>query len=183
MAIIRLKMTTAFPIFYDELFKLRQIVETDVNNIFIGLSHPDVIKYYGINYSSLSDTQEQMKWFTALEESGTGKWWAITNIDNSEFYGSIGVNNLSKVHKKAEIGFWLLPEYWGKGIMKKAIDLVCNYAFNEMKSHRIEALVETENKNSKCLLNKLNFNHEGTFVDYEIKNGNFISLDCYAKFH
>ena len=176
-------MSTVFPIFLEEVFQLRQIVNTDINNIFLGLSHPDIVKYYGVNYSSLSDTQEQMKWFAKLEENGTGIWWAITSHQNSDFYGAIGFNNLSKVHKKAEIGFWLLPEYWGKGIIKKAADLVCNYAFSELKLHRIEALVETENKNSKRLLNKLNFNLEGTFVDCEIKNGNFISLDCYAKLH
>ncbi|TCC93516.1 N-acetyltransferase [Pedobacter frigiditerrae] len=176
-------MYNVFPNFLEEGFQLRQIVDEDINKIFLGLSHPDIVKYYGVNYSSLYDTQEQMKWFAELEESGTGIWWAINSPQNSDFYGAIGLNNLSKIHQKAEIGFWLLPEYWGKGIMKIAVDLVCNYAFKELKLHRIEALVETENKNSKNLLNKLSFNHEGTFIDYEIKNGNFISLDCYAKLH
>ena len=67
--------------------------------------------------------------------------------------------------------------------MMNAIPLVCEYAFKTLKIHRIEALVETENKASKRLLARLNFNFEGTLVDYEIKNGAYISLDSYAKFH
>lgn len=67
--------------------------------------------------------------------------------------------------------------------MVKAVPLVCEYAFQTLKIHRIEAMVETENKASKQLLAKLNFNFEGTLIDYEIKNGAYISLDSYAKFH
>lgn len=176
-------MATIFPILKEDCFLLRQIVAEDIHEIYQGLSHPDVIKYYGVSYNSLADTKAQMKWFADLEAEGTGIWWAIVNKENMAFYGAIGFNNLSTVHQKAEIGFWLLPAYWGKGIMSKAIARVCDYAFNKLNLHRIEALVETENGNSKNLLKKSNFNYEGTFVDYEIKNGNFISLESYAKFY
>ena len=162
---------------------LRQIVPTDINNIYLGLSHPEIIKYYGVSYDSLSATQSQMRWYKALEENRTGIWWAIVDLKQNIFYGAIGFNNISTIHQKAEIGFWLLPAYWGKGIMKNALQLACTYGFNELKLHRIEALVETANSNSKKLLEKLSFAHEGTLVDYEIKNNNFISLDSYAKFH
>lgn len=162
---------------------LRQIVDDDLSNIYKGLSHPAIVRYYAVSYGSIIATKEQMTWFKDLEKTNTGIWWAITDVNNKLFYGAIGLNNLSKPHKKAEIGFWLLPEYWGKAIMKIAINLVCGYAFNELKLHRIEALVETENKNSKSILIKSEFQYEGTMVDCEIKNGNFISLESYAKLH
>jgi len=176
-------MNEIFPILKVDDLILRQIIIDDLPNIFSGLSNPAIIKYYGVSYNSLDETQEQMEWFAALEKDGTGVWWAIVNVENKMFLGAVGLNNLSQIHKKAEIGFWLLPAYWGKGVMKKAIELVCNYAFAELNLHRIEALVETENINSKKILIKSNFNYEGTMVDCEIKNGNFISLESYAKLH
>ena len=176
-------MNEIFPILTVDDLVLRQIIADDLPNIFRGLSHPAIIKHYGISYKSVAETQEQMEWFASLEKNKTGVWWAITNIQNTIFFGAIGLNNLTQTHKKAEIGFWLLPDCWGKGIMKKAIKLVCNYAFAELSLHRIEAFVETENTNSKKILIKSNFNYEGTMVDCEIKNGNFISLESYAKLH
>lgn len=176
-------MDKNFPFIAHEDFTLRQILSSDIANIYKGLSHPEVVKYYGVSYDNLLATEEQMKWFKDLKETNTGIWWAIVNIENTIFYGAIGLNNLSYVHKKAEIGYWLLPEYWGQKLMKNAIPLVCNYAFDVLKIHRIEALVESENNNSKKLLEKLNFNFEGRLIDYEIKNGNYISLDSYAKFN
>lgn len=59
--------------------------------------------------------------------------------------------------------------------------LIYNYGFDELGLHRIEGFVETENKNCKNAMAKLDFQHEGTMKDCEIKNGQFISLDIYVK--
>lgn len=162
---------------------LKQFTDSHMPQVFEGLSNPDVIKYYGVSYLTLAETQNQMKWFKSLEENGSGIWWAIHSLDNGHFYGAIGFNNLSKEHRKAEIGFWLLPPYWGKGIMHEAIKLACQYGFEQANLHRIEAMVESKNKNCKALLSKLNFKQEGTLHECEIKNNDFIDLDIYAKFN
>ena len=161
--------------------QLRKITQSDLENIYIGLSNPDVIKYYGISFSNLESTKEQMTWFTELEKTKTGIWWAICSHDNRIFYGAGGLNDKSEEHKKAEIGLWLLPEFWGKGIMAESMPLICNYGFNQLGLHRIEGLVESNNQNCKKAMAKLDFHFEGTMRDCEIKNGKFISLDIYAK--
>lgn len=123
-----------------------------------------------------------MKFFRDLEKNNTGIWWAVCSIDNHEFYGAGGLNSLSKQHKKAEIGFWLLTEHWGKGIMKEALPLIWNYGFDTLELHRIEGIVESENLVCKKAIEKLGFEYEGTMKECEFKNGRFISLDMYAKF-
>ena len=161
---------------------LRAIRDSDIVHVFNGLSDPEVIKYYGISFKSLEQTKEQMIWFADLEKNKKGIWWAICLQSDGSFLGAAGLNDLSTQHKKAELGFWLLPKKWGKGIMSEALPLILEYSFDTLDLHRIEAFVETENKNCKTLLEKLNFNFEGTMVDSEIKNGAFISIDTYAKF-
>lgn len=164
-----------------ERLLLRQFIERDLENVFKGLSDPETIKYYGVSYQTLEDSKEQMKFFADLEKEGTGIWWAICSLDDNTFYGAGGLNSLNKEHKKAEIGFWLLKEYWGQGIMTEAMPLICKYGFDNLGLHRIEGLVETDNLNCINGMKKLDFNHEGTMKDCEIKNGKFISLDIYAK--
>jgi ribosomal-protein-alanine N-acetyltransferase len=174
-------MTREFPIIKTQRLLLRQFVENDLENVFKGLSHPDIIKYYGVSYQTLEATKEQMTFFADLEQNETGIWWAICSLDNQIFYGAGGLNSLIKEHKKAEIGFWLISDYWGKGIMKEAMPLICDYGFKKLGLHRIEGIVETENQNCKNVMAKLDFQHEGTMKECEIKNGKFISLDIYAK--
>ncbi len=174
-------MTTEFPIIKTERLLLRQFADNDLENVFKGLSHPDIIKYYGVSYQTLEAAKEQMKFFADLETNGTGIWWAVCSPDNKIFYGAGGLNSVSKDHNKAEIGFWLLPEFWGKGIMTEAMPLICKFGFDKLGLHRIEGIVETENKNCKNAMAKLDFQHEGTMKEAEIKNGRYISLDMYAK--
>jgi len=173
-------MQSAFPNLKTDRLLLRQFVADDLQNVYRGLSHPDIIKYYGVSYQTLEATKAQLLFFADLEKNETGIWWAICNHDNTVFFGASGLNDLSKEHKKAEIGFWLLPDFWGQGIITEAVPLVCDYGFNNLGLHRIEAIIETENKNSKTVMTKLNFSHEGTMKECEIKNGKFISLDIYA---
>lgn len=174
-------MKTEFPTLKTERLLLRQFVASDIENVFKGLSHPDIIKYYGVSYQTVEATKEQMIFFADLEKEGTGIWWAICSLDNQNFYGAGGLNNLNKEHKKAEIGFWLLTDFWGQGIMNEAMPLLCDYGFDKLGLHRIEGIVETENINCKKAMSKLNFDLEGTMRECEIKNGKFISLDIYAK--
>ncbi len=169
-----------FPEIRTNRLYLRQFIAEDLANVFKGLSHPDIIKYYGVSYHSMEATKAQLDFFAGLEENETGIWWAVCSPDNSIFYGAGGLNDLKREHKKAEIGFWLLSDHWGKGIMLEAIPLICKYGFEELGLHRIEGIVETKNSNCKKAMAKLNFSHEGTMIDCEIKNGEFISLDIYA---
>ncbi len=159
---------------------LRGLSSDDIRYVYEGLSHPEVIRHYGVSFNSLEATKEQMDWFATLEQTGQGKWWAICSPDNSVFYGAGGLNNVNKQHKKAEIGFWLLPQYWGMGILQEVFPFICRFGFEQLGLHRIEGFVESDNLKCKKAMAKLAFRHEGTLQDCEIKNGRFISLDVYA---
>ena len=172
----------SFPTIQTTRLLLRAFQPEDISQVFYGLSHPQVIPYYGVSFSSLEATREQMDWFANLEQTGKGIWWAICSANNQIFYGAGGLNAINREHRKAEIGFWLLPEYWGQGIMQEAVPLILNHGFRTFNLHRIEGFVESENHNCKRALAKLDFVHEGTMKDCEVKNGRLISLDIYAKF-
>lgn len=174
-------MNNSFPILKTERLLLREFVETDMEFVFKGLSHPEIIRYYGVNYSTMEAAREQMIWFKQLLEKGTGIWWAICSSANNVFFGAAGLNDLSKAHQKAEIGYWLMPEYWGKGIITESPPLICNYGFEMLELHRIEAIVETENLRSMRVMERLDFQHEGTLKECEFKNGNFVCVHIYGK--
>ena len=170
-------MENNFPLIKTNRLLLREIIDADLENIFNGLSNPNVIKHYGISFDTIDATKEQMSWFADNKQL----WWAICALDNKTFYGAVGLNDINPKENKAEIGLWLLPEFWGKGIMKEVLPLITNYGLKQLKLHRIEGFVETENSNCKKAMSKLDFEYEKTIKDCEIKNGKSISVDIYAK--
>lgn len=169
-----------FPELFSDRFCLQQIVPTDQQFIYEGLSHPEVIAFYGVSFDSFESTATQMQFYNSLIQEGTGTWWKIVERESGGRVGAIGFNNYQPKHKKAEIGYWLLPSYWRQGIVGDVLPLVVDFMKREYDIHRIEALIEEGNERSCRALEKAGFALEGVMRDCEIKNGKYISLHIYS---
>ena len=75
-----------FPEIKSERLLLRQITQNDLDNVYQGLSDPEVIRYYEVSFKTREETREQMKWFADLEKNGTGIWWAVCSSNNNLFF-------------------------------------------------------------------------------------------------
>jgi [ribosomal protein S5]-alanine N-acetyltransferase len=171
-----------FPEIKTNRLRLRQIVESDHSKIFEGLSNPDVVRHYGVSYQSLEEAKAQMEWFSYLEKTKTGIWWAVCSRDDNEFYGAGGINNVDEAEKKAELGYWLLPKFWSQGILSESLPHIIDYAFNALGLDRVEGVVEDENLICKKRISRLGFVHMESLDHHEFKNGRFINLKVYV-FH
>ena len=161
-------------------YTLKPIQQSDIANIHKGLGDPEVTKYYDVHFATLEATQEQMDWYAGLVKDAKGAWWAIYDKADNSFCGAGGYNSLEKDHQKAEIGFWLLKECWGRGIMKEVMPLLFKLGFEELNLNRIEGYVVSSNDKCKRGLEKINFTYEGTMRECEVKNGELISIDIYS---
>ena len=161
-------------------FSLQNILPEDQPFIFEGLSHPHVIPFYGVQYKTLEETSAQMQYYNQLIKNGEGLWWKIVDQQTGEKKGAIGYNNFSAQHNKCEVGYWLLPRFWGQGIITEVLQKVIAYLLDEKGLHRIEALVETGNDLSCRVAEKAGFQLDGTMRDCERKEGRYISLHMYS---
>ena len=97
--------------------------------------------------------------------------FGIFKHDNS----LIGTINLFQVLRgslqSAFIGYFLNEQHNGKGYMTEAVRLVVDYAFIELKLHRIEAGVMPHNIGSIRVLEKSGFHKEGIAVKNVKING------------
>ncbi|HEX6180287.1 MAG TPA: GNAT family protein [Chitinophagaceae bacterium] len=169
-----------FPELASERFLLQRIQREDQAFVFEGLSHPQVIPYYGVWYDSLEDTAAQMDFYDDQWKAGTGCFWKIVDQETEERIGVIGFNNYQQKHNKAEIGYWLLPRFWRQGIVAEVLPVVIRYMQEERKIHRIESMVEEGNEDSYKVMERAGFVYEGTMRDCEIKRGKYISLRIYS---
>jgi [ribosomal protein S5]-alanine N-acetyltransferase len=172
---------TMVPVIETSRLLLRPIVQQDIHQVFEGLSHPEVIRHYGVWFDTLESTQAQMDWYAQLVKEDSGRCWALTvKTNGSVLTGVIVLNNWNKYHRRADIGYWLMPAFMGQGIMTEALRPVLDYAFREMTIHRIEAEIEPANTASIAIALKLGFCYEGTKRQVEIKHGNFTDLSIYS---
>ncbi|WMW80593.1 GNAT family protein [Undibacterium cyanobacteriorum] len=170
-----------FPELRSARFVLRQILQSDLNALYVGLSDPRVNLYYGIAYHSEAATQEQLDWYRSLENDGNGVWWAICAAQRpQQLIGACGIYEIDHYNRNADIGYWLSPQVWGQGVMQECLKLIFEYAFRQLQLHRLEAEVEIDNIASRKLLEKLGFMHEGRRRQVSWRGEKFVDLDYFG---
>jgi len=179
-------MDTGSPLTFPELcttrFLLRRILPADRDIVFRGLSDPRVVAHYGVSYATLEATQVQMSWFEEIFAQGTGVWWGICRPSYpSELLGAAGLNDLCARHRRAELGYWLLPEHWGQGVARECVTTLLRHAFERMHLYRVGAEADVGNARSIRLLRRLGFQFEGTRRAYELKDGRHLDLMLFAR--
>lgn len=92
-------------------------------------------------------------------------YWAITKTGEDKLMGTICLFDFLSDLKKCEIGYELLAEYQGQGIMIEAAKKVIEYASKTLQLKTIDALTHTDNQNSTKLLKKLNFKKLNDIVE------------------
>jgi len=102
---------------------------------------------------------------------------------NGEYAGNIALIKESDVyHHSAEIGYFLGEPYWNKGIMTKAVRLICAYGFKNLDIVRIHTGVFDYNLASQRVLEKCGFVKEGVFKNAVCKEGKIFNEIRYATF-
>jgi ribosomal-protein-alanine N-acetyltransferase len=84
-----------------------------------------------------------------------------------ELVGQLNVSNI--VHGSVEnayIGYWMHPNFAGRGIMPIAVALATDYAFKIVGLHRVEIAIRPENLASLQIVRKLGFRYEGTKLSF-----------------
>jgi [ribosomal protein S5]-alanine N-acetyltransferase len=145
---------TPFPILTTERLTLRQLAIDDEQQIFILRSDSEINKYLDRQVSNTSD--DARGFICKITESGS-LYWAITFSDKNLLVGTICLFGFSDENYKCEIGYELLTNFQGQGIMTEAMEKVIDYAFDTIKVKKIEAFLHRDNLSSIKLLEKFSF--------------------------
>ena len=97
----------------------------------------------------------------------------------------IGQINLSGIIYGAlrggHIGYWLDRNFSNKGYMTRAVNIVTNFAFDELELHRIEINIRPENEPSIRVAEKCGYLYEGLRPRYLHIDGQWRDHHCFVK--
>lgn len=93
--------------------------------------------------------------------------------DSHEQVGSIGytVLNDTPVGKIVHAGYFIYPEFWGKGYTTEAFQRVLAFAFSDNNVYRVSTGCLAENIGSERVMQKCGLIKEAEHIDYEWHDG------------
>ena len=146
-----------------ERLLIRQWVPDDWKRLRPLVTDPRVLRYIG-DGKPWSD--ERIRKFVdgGIQQAQLRGWvlWPVIYKQDSELIGFCGFN--STFAPDVEIGWWLLPEYWGRGLATEAARAVLEYGYRQFHFPRVISVAQPANVASIRIMQKLGMRFEKTFV-------------------
>lgn len=111
---------------------------------------------------------------------GTDVQFCITLKSTQEVIGCIDLFTITRVHQRAEMGYWVGVDHWGKGYCTEAAQAIAKYAFNELKLNKLIARHMATNPASGKVMTKIGMTKEGYLRQQIVKNSRFVDMVEYG---
>ncbi len=161
---------------------LRRLDKSDASQIIALRGDAENMKY--IPRPLVTTTEQALEHFAMIDakiESNEGINWAITlKADPGKLLGIIGHYRIQPENFRSEIGYMLLREFHGRGIITEAIRAALVYGFEVMNLHSVEAIIDPHNFGSERVLQKNGFVKEAHILENEFFDGKFIDTVIYS---
>lgn len=147
---------------------LREINESHIDDI-LRIRSNELINQY-VKRNSPKNNYDALEFILHIRRRTQNNeiiFWGISYKDQRNLIGTICLWNFAQDRKTAEVGYELLPEYHGKGIMTEALKSVLEYGFNILNLQEVLAFTHRNNTKSQILLIKQGFVLQEGKVDEE----------------
>jgi [ribosomal protein S5]-alanine N-acetyltransferase len=165
-----------------ERLLLRKLRLEDARAMFAYASDPEVTRYVLFDtHRSIEDSVAFLRFAVEGYERGDFGGWGVVLKDSGAFVGTCGVDyGYAPEHARAELGYVLAREHWGKGLMPEAVRAVIRFGFGRMELNRIQARCIAENTASARVMEKAGMTYEGTLREYELIKGAYRDMKFYS---
>jgi RimJ/RimL family protein N-acetyltransferase len=117
----------------------------------------------------------------ALRARGEFLGLAVTDATRRPFLGQVMLHTVAWRHRRAEVGYWLVPAARGRGTGRTAVGLLVDWAFAALPLDRIEITTTAENAAARGLARSLGFAEEGIMRARNHERGRAVDIVMLAR--
>lgn len=161
----------SLPVLSAERVTLRPLAMPDAPILHSFFSDPETMRYWSsLPHPDESHTRALVASTGSGFESRTILQWGIARNDDSRLLGTVTL--MPELNQpRAELGYVLGREHWGKGYAGEAQRRVVEFGFGDLALHRLEADTHPGNEASARSLERLGFRREGVLRERWIVDG------------
>lgn len=161
---------------------IRNLKSKDLSAFNFYRSNPDITKYQGFDTQTMEESKRFIESQIDKKFGNPGEWvqYAIEHKPTAVLIGDCAIKLNENDARIAEIGITISHTEQQKGYAKEAMLGILNFLFGIKNFHRVEGIVDVENKASIKMLESIGFRREGHFVENIFFNGKWGSEYQYA---
>jgi ribosomal-protein-alanine N-acetyltransferase len=114
-------------------------------------------------------TPQEARTYLELQQASTaerlGYYWAIADGEEDKLVGAVGLSFRDR--QRASLGYWVLHAHRGNGYAGLALRLVTGWAFEALRTPRLELTVEPWNEASIRTAEGVGFSREGLLRSWQ----------------
>jgi len=142
--------------------RLRQFQPRDVDGLHACFGDVEAMRYW--NFPACRSKAETTRWIEILARTTSPhsyQAWALAEKRSDRCIGLVNYHHREAHNRRLEIGYILAPAHHRQGLMTEALQAFMAFCFDELHTHRIEAMISPDNLASIRLVERLGFAREG----------------------
>ena len=156
----------AFPRLRGTRLCLRGPRADDADAVFALFSDPAVMRYWSRPpMAARAEAEGRIAEYAEDFRARKALQWVIATRANDEVIGTCALFRFESRQRRAETGYALRSDHWGRGLAGEAVALALDWGFRTLGLDCIEADIDRRNTGSRKLLGRLGFTSEGLLRD------------------
>jgi RimJ/RimL family protein N-acetyltransferase len=140
----------------------REMTPHDLDDMAALLSDPDVMRYYP-RPKSREEASAWIAWSRRLYQAHGFGLWLLTLRNTGEFVGDCGLTPQQvDGSTEIEVGYHIRTAFQGRGLATEAASACRDYARDVLKADRLVAIIDSRNRPSQRVAEKLGLKVERT---------------------
>jgi RimJ/RimL family protein N-acetyltransferase len=116
-----------------------------------------------------------------LRARGENLTLVVSDAPDGAFLGTVALHSIAWRHRRAELGYWLIPAARGRGLARTAAALLTEWAFATLPLDRLEITTVPGNAPALKLAAAIGFQREGLMRARNFERGRPVDLVMLAR--
>jgi ribosomal-protein-alanine N-acetyltransferase len=168
------------PELHGERVRLRELRPSDAAALYHSIRIPEVARQMWPPPATIDAVERFIE--RTHERRALGQYivFGVVPGGQTEIAGLFELRPLQPHFFRIELGYFLHPSWWGRGVFTEAARLICGFSFTVLGTQRIEARVSVENPRGNHALRKIGARREGRLHAAFVEDGRYIDQYLWA---
>ena len=164
----------ALPVLTGSMVTLRELRLSDAPSLLAMLSTEEVARFISPPPTTVEGFERFIAWTHRERAAGNYACFAVVPHGMDSAVGIFQVRQLEPGFATAEWGFAIGSAFWGTGVFLDGANMVVNFAFDVVGTHRLEARAAVANGRGNGALRKVGATQEGVLRKSFLRNGEYL---------